>query len=137
MKAILGKDLKKYFMSHVKRTGSPGFYEVHTPLKVFKKLYYNRIASLLILPGEIIYAGEVGWTYNHTCYHKMRASSAWVEQIAEINSGFIREYGSAMHENFTYRTGEMVFPNQLFSHIERQCDSGIHFFLNLKHALEY
>lgn len=139
---ITGKDLYDYFLEHVKRKEETSFYEVSKPLRVFKKvnLHYNYgIANLVIPTGAVVYASPnafYGFINLSNCF-KMRASSAHVHSVVNVKGGKVSVGWSSHTVSFVYKAGMKIQPEYGFSRRNSTCASGIHFFLNLKHALQY
>lgn len=148
---VEGADLKAYFMAHVEAHSKPSFYQVVTPLKVFKAIYTKgniSVCALLIPEGALVYASPSVFrtkTYlksynssNDRDDRKMRASRAIVNSIHSPRKGFERASGYAGHDHtFKYRPGMTVVPKKPFSMARMQCASGIHIFLNFNDAYNY
>lgn len=153
-------EIRKYLKENTKSNGR-GFAVVTTPLKVWKQTftkdkdgYDNVIVALEIPAGAKIYS-DILDNNNPSPSLKIRASEAKV--VKQFNVGFVevtysfagrKEYilekykmikkSKSIHNSlFTYETGKTVVPTFGFSEKYEQCDSGIHFFVNLSSALEY
>lgn len=144
---VYGKELKNYFMDHVKKyDGEANFYKVQKPLHAFKKTLHNGtnsfqhcvIVNLIIPKDAIVYADSE--VFSRRLYfndRKMRASEAFVHSQHLLNSKTVNT-SYAFHENFKYSTGETVHPTRnAFSWDNVACEAGIHFFLNVGDALDY
>jgi hypothetical protein len=109
------------------------------------------IVALLIPKGAIVYIPDV---YCRDCLddRKMRASEAIVHKQfligqtwhlihrGEFDTEFYKEVNktvSSFDYSFQYITGTSVVPNGGFSFNQRQCEPGIHFFVNLADAMNY
>lgn len=123
-----------------------GFYTLTHPLHVFKKVFCFRwsdtraaIANLVIPAGAVIYVDTRAFLRGaspHTL--KMRASEAFVHSIALINGETQLASAHSVRDNaFTYIPGRTVKPKYRFSKKKAQCESGIHFFVNLAAAKNY
>jgi hypothetical protein len=142
---VTGRELCDYLDAHTKRSApSSKFREVTEPLRVFKKVrvdayYYGRgyaIANLIIPKGAFIYAGDtVGSMDRHD--RKMRASEAKVHSIVGLDRKRLDRACSSFAPTFVYRVGDVVRPVYGFSWEADQCESGIHFYLNLGDALNH
>ena len=150
-KIVKGPALKYYFLDRAKPyPGRPGFYKVVKPLYVFKKTnsYDGRggcvevITNLIIPVGAVVYAPDSAWwvQYLDSRYRKMRASKAIVHSQA-LRHGSHRQVDNSRsgyyNYSFIYKNGTVVKPKERFSYESNQCDSGIHFFLNLADAYHY
>lgn len=149
--------LKRYFMDHVKPADEKDFYVVEKPLHVFKKVHEHRgwsecVANLVIPKGAVIYAsptvfGADPWDFkqsplrrdlHHADHRKMRCSEARVHSIARIHDGEATDEARSRHDaHFKYLPKTNVRPVRKFSWRQEQCESGIHFFLNVSDAIEY
>lgn len=145
----------------IRKSKGKGFAVVTTPLKVWKQTftkggdgYDNVIVALEIPAGAKIYS-DILDNNNNDPSLKIRASEAKV--VKQFNVGFVEvmynwgghnEYelekykmikkSKSIHNSlFTYETGKTVEPTSGFSKKPEQCESGIHFFVNLSSALEY
>lgn len=128
-----------------------GFYRVVKPLYTFKlvnvvspvreKTLRRAIANLIIPAGAIVYADYRAFhERSDTNERKMRASKAYVYSIEPTSSSIKSKYVTAESRwdpRFKYYVGEMVEPAHQFSFAGNQCESGIHFFLNLYDAFYY
>ena len=121
-----------------------GFHTVTAPLHVFKKVYcYNKfgntraaIVNLVIPVGAQIYIGDYAFSrFAGSSEMKMRTSEAFVHSIVSLAALEQESEGHAGYDNeFKYVPGTTVKPTRRFSKAEDQCDSGIHFFINLADA---
>lgn len=69
---------------------------------------------------------------------KCRCSKAKVLDIEDIETGEkVEEIGSNYDNNFIYKTGETVSVDNFDDNRWNECTSGIHFFINKNHAIEY
>jgi hypothetical protein len=128
------------------RKSRHGFFTVTKQMHVFKKVHVKRpsskfvdaIANLIIPVGAMIYVGEAAFVWNYTDVRKMRVSEAFVHSIVESRKQTPVSVAYAWYTNdFKYNVGATVKPVEKFSKSEEQCDSGIHFFVNLQDALDY
>lgn len=153
-------EIRKYLKENTKSNGR-GFAVVTTPLKVWKQTFtkgedgYDKVIVALEIPaGAKIYSDILDKNNIGPCL-KIRASEAKV--VKQFNVGFVeatysfagcKKYelekykmikkSEAIHNSlFTYETGKTVLPTNGFSKKYAQCESGIHFFVNLSSALEY
>lgn len=134
----------------------PYLWELHTPLKVFKKTFSNNafdahIINLIIPAGALV----VYSTDGHRHKGKMRSDRAVVHSIVNLeNKKELNQSYSSQNPRFIYRyspytvvssalSGEKVplekcvVPEFDFCKSDITCHSGIHFFLSLKKAIEY
>lgn len=147
--SIAGPDLQKYFLKHCTEEkgglvkSRRGFFRVTTPLVGFKALQGYRICSLLFPVGTRIYQSfsySENDPFSHRNYtlYKLRASKAVPVRISNMYSGESTAYGYSIHDgHFVYKVGDPVSPKNSFSNKQSSCESGIHFYLNLGHALEH
>lgn len=132
------------------------FWEVKTPLKVWKQTNYRGmvIVALEIPVGATIYMpSKDAYPIQYRRHIKMRASEANVIRqfrcavVSNSLCGDVRHYGLHHYEeiltsfsnwdnSFNYDTGTTVKPEK-FSMKCDSCVPGIHFFVNLTDALEY
>ena len=114
------------------------FYEIQDPMRVWKKLGGEKIATLILLPGTVFFSG-----YEFICQRKMRASSAFIETITnrdrvEVPIGRTRpDLTWGLGYPLIYRVGSMVFPYEEYSDYKVTCDSGIHFFATREEAVAW
>lgn len=155
-KVLSAEEIRQYLQENTKGNGN-GFAVVTNSLKVWKQTTNGDnivIVALEIPVGAEIYSQLLDKKEIYPV-HKIRASVAKV--IKQFDIGFVMvkdvfrdkwRYGienyvevkesQAYHnENFTYRTGQAVYPVGGFSREFHFCKSGIHFFVNLSSALEY
>lgn len=161
-RAVTGYRLKRYFLQHAEispkhknvmnwplRGSMPSMYVVTKDLLAFKKVCISRdrflsseqaVVNLVIPKGALIYAPPMN--FDRACdwvdYRKMRASEAHVHSIVSTQGR--RQIGigySAFISSFTYRPGTTVRPRAGFSQRPVACASGIHFFLNVRDAIDY
>ena len=153
------KECRAYVKENSERLGRTNFWKVVNPLKVWKRAHKSRargkvIVALSIPVGATVFM-QTDVNYNAEDTRKMRASEAFVEKqfyvgwpYLEEHSGAISTYNLDRYEevqasescrasHFKYETGKIVTPEADFSTRSRQCDSGIHFFVNLRDALAY
>jgi hypothetical protein len=154
---IKGNKLEAHILAHcvvarVSRTVSDaartrvypdGFYKVVTPLHVFKKVHHeinghkvDAIANLIIPVGALIFAPHYSfWAFNSADGRKMRASEAEVHSIVTKRAKKQVNIAIATRcRRFEYKVGTTVKPELRFSRCGDQCESGIHFFVNLADA---
>jgi hypothetical protein len=140
------------------------FFKLTNDIKVWKRT--NSIAqmercivALLIPKGAVVYAPN---NYRDSIdYRKMRASEAIVYKQFLVGHKFymydgaglgavahqggfetefykeVKKTVSGFDYSFQYTTGTSVVPEDGFSFNQRQCESGIHFFVNLADAMNY
>lgn len=105
------------------------FLIIDTPIKAYKKLAANFICSLEIPVGAIVYYGG-GF--------KLRASMGKVAAIWDPGRKIHCKKWFSFHDSkFNYEVGKMVHSTKPFSLVDSECQSGIHFFINLEDALTY
>jgi hypothetical protein len=157
---IQGDKLKTHILAHCipvrvthtndfgRRISQADFYKVVHPLHVFKKVHVHSkfvngdgyrvqaIANLIIPVGALIYAANYSfWENEGSDARKMRASAAEVHSIATVHSKKqVSTANSPRRKIFKYTVGLTVTPELRFSRRESQCESGIHFFVNLADA---
>ena len=142
---LLGQDLLEYLDAHTHTYLSENFRVVKRPLLCFKKAYETSagaraIVNLSLPVGTIIHHRRrlILRGSEDIVHYKMRASRARVHSVVVSRSRRKAEAAfSGNDPNFLYRTGDLVHPRFAFSQFDETCASGIHFFLNLKHALDY
>lgn len=132
--------------------------------KTYTDRNYNDVLTALLIPaGETIYANLHSLTFDENIsFRKMRASGAQVIKQNVIygyryhsNNGCTYNVGGNSHteielkykeiqksisdrdNSFQYKTGKYVVPEFEFSLKDKQCASGIHFFVNMTDALIY
>lgn len=153
MDVITGDTLKQFVLEHckpqrVRAKVQKGFYKVVKPMHVFKKVHVGTdsrntqaIANLIIPVGALIYAEDVPIYFadaNDYDYRKMRASEAKVVSIVSCKNQIPANEGfSGSGSSFKYHSGKTVKPTYPFSKKAAQCESGIHFFVNLRDALKW
>lgn len=97
------------------------------------------IANLIIPAGALIYVESDAFSvaYGDSLFiRKMRASRAFVHSlVTQTKQTTVTTAVSGYSKAFKYTTGSVVEPAEPFSKREDQCDSGIHFFINMKDAL--
>jgi hypothetical protein len=134
------------------------FFKLTNDIKVWKRT--NSIAqmercivALLIPKGAVVYAPN---NYRDSIdYRKMRASEAIVYKQFLVGHKFhlydsrmpgafetefykeVKKTVSGFDYSFQYTTGTSVVPEDGFSFNQRQCEPGIHFFVNLADAMNY
>jgi hypothetical protein len=118
-----------------------GFYKVVKPMHVFKRVHNGEnwvraIANLIIPAGALIYVAPSAFYMGQSAdSRKMRASEAFVHSLATQRTGrMLQQAHSGYSCDFTYNVGATVKPELRFSKRAAQCDSGIHFFVNLADA---
>lgn len=145
---IIGRKLGEYFQEHVEKHHFRNFYVAKKPLHVFKALRGDRISSLVIPVGAHIFTEDVTdshrkkWSFPgdipSTYLLKMRASRAIPVLIINPYTGEECHVACSKKDPlFEYRVGRETRPANGFSYEEEECAGGIHFFLNLGHALGY
>jgi hypothetical protein len=155
MSSLKGPELQDFIEAHcvtaIVRTSSYwdnetrlrqyGFYKVVKPMQVFKRVhhgenYVRAIANLVIPVGAMIYVNPAAfWKGQCSDSRKMRASEAFVHSLATQRTGRpLLEARSGYSYNFKYHIGKTVKPELRFSKQAAQCESGIHFFVNLADA---
>jgi hypothetical protein len=144
MEIITGRALRDYFMEHVKETAQCCFYTVRQPLPVFKKamvfddLRIRAIVNLLVPVGATVFADSQAFDrVSGRTQRKMRASAASVHSIATLDGRPMSRAVSWYDPGFHYIPGDKLAPRLQFCQLEERCGSGIHFFLNVRDALEY
>jgi hypothetical protein len=142
----LHPDFKKFKLAPTKR---PCFYKVLEDMHVFKKTYTwgqrvptSCITNLIIPAGATIYVdyrySSDSYRWNRRETRKLRASTAIVHSsFTTEGKEYVDVSFSGRGPGFLYVAGNRVNPEYKFSYKEYQCESGIHFFLRLKDALEY
>jgi len=134
------------------------FFKLTNDIKVWKRTnsiaHMERcIVALLIPKGAVVYASN---NYRDSIdYRKMRASEAIVHKQFLVGQRFhmydgtgpgafetelykeVNKTISGFDYTFQYITGTSVAPEDGFSFNQRQCESGIHFFVNLADAMNY
>jgi hypothetical protein len=144
------KEVEGYFFEHVAPFGQKrNFYTVAKPLRVFKKVSDGIpcIANLIIPEKALVYAPVACFNTdgNARADRKMRASEAYVHSIWTLgykhtpeHFSVSRQNGKSMWDNeFVYSAGFSVRPVHKFSLFDQNCDSGIHFFLDVHDAIDY
>lgn len=144
---VTGKNLKTYFKSHVtkdynRKNSSGNFYVLEKPLHVFKKVITPRgsdvIANLIIPINATVFVRNDAFDERGDACRKMRADKAFVYSMFKRSSLAPLDVAeSGWDSSFKYKVGELVTPKHSFSFSGGECDSGIHFFLNLQDALSY
>jgi hypothetical protein len=132
------------------------FFKLTNDIKVRKRT--NSIAqmercivALLIPKGAVVYAPN-NYQGSIDC-RKMRASEAIVYKqflvghkfhLGHLPGAFETEFYKEVNKtvsgfdySFQYTTGTSVVPEDGFSFNQRQCEPGIHFFVNLADAMNY
>lgn len=153
---LSAKEIRQYLQENTKGKGD-GFAVVTNSLKVWKQTTNEDgivIVALEIPVGAEIYSQLLDKKEIYPS-HKIRASVAEVIKQFSVEYVMIKDVfrangkysvenylevkkSQAYHnENFTYRTGQRVYPLNGFSRNFDFCASGIHFFVNLSSALEY
>lgn len=138
---VRGQKLKEYLNHYLRESlynTQDGFFRVVHPIPAFKLLRDDRIANLQIPADETIYIGPDGLHPNSGIENrKMRASKAFVHSIVDMKTGEQKLSGVSLWEGtFVYRVGCTEQPDR-FSWQHDQCNSGIHFYLNLVDALDH
>ena len=118
------------------------FWRITKEMKVFKKAYYKYyhqvIVNLVIPVDAIIHFPESNYSVDEIDNRKMRASKAFVHSIASKNNKEILNVAhSDWSVDFKYIVGKTVKPTYSFCSTPYQCESGIHFFMQLEDALIY
>lgn len=144
-----------HFKGAIVRTARHGFYKVVESIGVFKKTFvphpiYGRtmdavIVNLIIPVGALIHVPPrfAGDPPKGFVQRKFRASEAFVHSQYVIDhynhkdSKPVTRSVSGWDETFEYKTGATVRPKEPFDMQRGTCESGIHFFVNLKKALAY
>lgn len=138
-------DLKTYLQQHATQNpAQPHLWEVHTDLPVFKKLYgyigrrrRDVIANLIIPKGATMRALNA-WGPRDKHPRKMRATEAVVHSMA-LRDGqpVLKAYSRHPGTGVIYRPGRTVKPILSFDMKDVACTSGIHFFLELRRAIQF
>ncbi len=130
---------KAYVLQHAQPIPDrDNFYIVTRNMRVFKKLYGNLIANLIIPVGTVVHMPD----YSAVIYNfvKMRATAAYVHSIAHTETKQKCAEGTSLDDSkFVYRDNAFVnagFSNSWFLR-PVVCVDGIHFFVTLQEALDY
>lgn len=134
-----------YLKEHAEPAGGKwhsNFYRVTKELKVFKKAYsgHNSVIVNLIIPvGAIVHFPEIIYDNHDIDNRKMRASKAIVHSMAtKFKKKELTVANSDWDCNFEYKVGKTVKPfDEKFSSTPRECEAGIHFFMQVEDALKY
>jgi hypothetical protein len=141
-KAIVRLTISHWWSQTKSRPRQHGFFTVVKPMHVFKHVRHGEnnstraIANLVIPVGAMIYVNDIAFSEGAVASHrKMRASEAFVHSIAAQRSGQqVHEATSSWTSMFKYIVGKTVKPMKPFCKVSTQCESGIHFFVNLADA---
>lgn len=153
-KIVRGRALREYLLEYATPSErAPHLWTVHKDLPVFKKardrsLAYSVIVNMELLCGSVFHARPQAFTGASTVEtRKMRADSAYVHSIAYADPrsishleaiGTETRYARSCHDmNFYYEVGETVRPSIGFNRFPGICSTGIHFFLNVRDAIQY
>ena len=120
------------------------FWRITKEMKVFKKASDKAckpvIVNLVIPVGEVIHFPEDKYGVDFINNRKMRASKAFVHSIHTVNykrPGVSLRVAYSDWDDSKYLVGKNRNPEFAFSRIPHQCESGIHFFMQLEDALIY
>ena len=132
------ESLRKYLCSRTYQLKDrPHLYLVKTELNVFKTVYCDEfqsgIANLIIPAGALIRVANTQYLRGQ----KLRASGAIVHSIFDTNLRSRRRAVSGHDEEFIYKVGKTVTPENGFELQDKECAGGIHFFLDLYSAMSY
>ena len=125
-----------------------GFVRLHTDMPAFKKVHaegvpgaWDAIANLIIPAGAKVFADHRDLTslWSDHGSRKMRASRVRVHSIytCQLKPQPAKKACAGYDRDFKYRPGRGARPQWGFSERYEQCAGGIHFFINLRDALNY
>ncbi len=135
----------------------PGIWKLTGPLIGYKKincLYKENDGSTKsrrVIAQVTIPARSVVVKYNNTCNNRMRTSKYKITKImykkicnlekksilVDIDKSCIIKCTSLFNSQFEYIYGKSVIPDKFDDNINNRCTHGLHFFLDLKSALEF
>lgn len=158
MATLCNSELKQHFDQHCVQsytangTVRKNIYVVTKPMHVFKKVFgdcgVHVIANLIIPVGAFVQASTDVFAVRCDSGHsdafmnarirKMRASEAHVHSLVKQRSQqHVGDAYSGWDPFFKYTVGTTVKPRYVFSLANKQCDYGIHFFVNLDDAMKW
>lgn len=117
------------------------FFRLRRPVVGWKKTcirnpYLLYVITKLTIPTDT-------WVYSHENYDKKRAEFAIVESSYIISNNYKRhkdyvEVSTSLFDTgFKYRHGNLVMPSKAFSFYDDVCESGIHFYLTEREAINH
>jgi hypothetical protein len=130
---------------------------VTSPIRAYKKAYYNRIVNLIVPIGSLIYVEPFSYDSNryklrtnlcltHSLWDGVKNETVPPETLTYgLRDGYEYVSNKPGHQPSTIRNAAILYrhrqhiniPNESFSLNPAQCASGIHFFFDVLSAIMY